>query len=71
MDTYIWTIYVLLGWSLLDHGGWWFWYVLGFGLLWFYWLFTFTSIFIRGIGLKFSFFVGSLCGLGTRVTVAS
>jgi hypothetical protein len=23
------------------------------------------------IGLKFSFFVGSLCGLGTRVIVAS
>jgi hypothetical protein len=25
----------------------------------------------KGIGLKFSFFVGSLCGLGTRVIVAS
>jgi hypothetical protein len=28
-------------------------------------------IFIREIGLKFSFFVGSLCGLGIRVIVAS
>jgi hypothetical protein len=26
---------------------------------------------IREIGVKFSFFVGSLCGLGTSVTVAS
>jgi hypothetical protein len=31
----------------------------------------FVSIFIRGIGLKFSFFVGSLCGLGIRVIVVS
>ena len=31
----------------------------------------FASIFIREIGLKFSFFVGSFCGLGIRVTVAS
>jgi hypothetical protein len=27
--------------------------------------------FIREIGLKFSLFVGSLCGLGIRVIVAS
>jgi hypothetical protein len=32
---------------------------------------NFGSIFIREIGLKFSFFVGSLCGLGIRVIVAS
>ena len=31
----------------------------------------FASIFIREIGVKFSFFVGSLCGLGIRVIVAS
>jgi hypothetical protein len=31
----------------------------------------FAAIFIREIGLKFSFFVGSLCGLGIRVIVAS
>jgi hypothetical protein len=31
----------------------------------------FASIFISKIGLKFSFFVGTLCGLGIRVTVAS
>jgi hypothetical protein len=31
----------------------------------------FASIFIREIGLKFSFFVGSLCALGIRVIVAS
>jgi len=31
----------------------------------------FASIFISKIGLKFSFLVGSLCGLGIRVTVAS
>ena len=31
----------------------------------------FESIFLREIGLKFSFFVGSLCGLGIRVIVAS
>jgi hypothetical protein len=31
----------------------------------------FASIFIREIGLKLSFFVGSVCGLGIRVTVAS
>ena len=31
----------------------------------------FASIFIRAIGLKFFFFVGSLCGLGIRVIVAS
>jgi hypothetical protein len=31
----------------------------------------FASIFIREIGLKFSFFVGSLCGLGIRVILAS
>jgi hypothetical protein len=30
----------------------------------------FESIFIRGNGLKFPFFVGSLCGLGIRVIVA-
>jgi hypothetical protein len=28
-------------------------------------------IFIREIGLKYSFFAGSLCGLGNRVTVLS
>ena len=28
-------------------------------------------LFIREIGLKFSFFVGYLCGLGIRVIVAS
>ena len=32
---------------------------------------SFASIFISEIGLKFSFFVGSLCGLGIRVIVAS
>jgi len=31
----------------------------------------FVSIFLREIGLKFSFFVGSLCGLDIKVTVAS
>jgi hypothetical protein len=31
----------------------------------------FASVFIREICLKFSFFVGSLCGLGNRVIVAS
>jgi hypothetical protein len=31
----------------------------------------FALIFIREIGLKFSIFVGSLCGLGIRVIVAS
>jgi hypothetical protein len=31
----------------------------------------FASIFIREIGLKYSIFVGSLCGLGIRVIVAS
>jgi hypothetical protein len=32
---------------------------------------NFASIFIREFGLKFSIFVGSLCGLGIRVIVAS
>jgi hypothetical protein len=32
---------------------------------------VFTSMFIREIGLKFSFFVWSLCGLGISVIVAS
>jgi hypothetical protein len=31
----------------------------------------FALIFIRKIGLNFSFFVGSLCGLGIRVIAAS
>jgi hypothetical protein len=31
----------------------------------------FASIFIREFGLKFSFFVGSLCVLGMKVIVAS
>ena len=31
----------------------------------------FASIFIRDIGLKFSFIVGSFCSLGVRVIVAS
>jgi hypothetical protein len=31
----------------------------------------FASIFKREIGLKFSIFVGSFCGLGIRVIVAS
>jgi hypothetical protein len=31
----------------------------------------FASIFIMEIGLKFSFFVGSLCGFGIIITVAS
>ena len=30
----------------------------------------FSSVFMREIGLKFSFFVESLCGLGMSVTVA-
>jgi hypothetical protein len=32
---------------------------------------NFSSIFIRGIGLKFSSFVGSLCDLDIRVIEAS
>ena len=32
---------------------------------------VFASIFIREICLKFSIFVGSFCGLGVRVIVAS
>jgi hypothetical protein len=31
----------------------------------------FALIFIREIGLKFSMFVGSFCGLGIRVIVAT
>jgi hypothetical protein len=31
----------------------------------------FASIFIKKIGLRFSFFVGSLCGFGICITVAS
>jgi len=31
----------------------------------------FLSVFIREISLKFSFFVGSFCGLGIKVIVAS
>jgi hypothetical protein len=31
----------------------------------------FVSIFIKEIGLKFSIFVGSFCGLGIRVMAAS
>jgi hypothetical protein len=31
----------------------------------------FASILLRKFGVKFSFFIGSLCGLGIRVTVAS
>jgi hypothetical protein len=31
----------------------------------------FASIFIREIGMKFSIFVGFLCGLGIRLIVAS
>ena len=31
----------------------------------------FASIFIREIGLKFTIFIGYLCGLGIRVIVAS
>jgi hypothetical protein len=31
----------------------------------------FASIFIREIGLKFSIFVGSFCGLGIRIIVAT
>jgi hypothetical protein len=31
----------------------------------------FTSIFIREIGLKFCFFVGSLCSVGIRAILAS
>jgi hypothetical protein len=34
-------------------------------------LIIFASIFIREIGLKFSIFVGSFCGLSSRVIVAS
>ena len=34
-------------------------------------LIVFASIIIKGISLKFSFFVGSLCGLGIRVIVSS
>jgi hypothetical protein len=34
-------------------------------------LIIFASIFIINIGLKFSFFVEPLCGLGMRVIVAS
>ena len=32
---------------------------------------NFASVFIREIGQKLSFFVGSLCALGIRVTVGS
>jgi hypothetical protein len=31
----------------------------------------FASLFIREIGLKYSFFVGSLCGVGIRIIVVS
>jgi hypothetical protein len=33
--------------------------------------FIFASIILRDIGLKFSFFVGSLCGLDVRIIVVS
>ena len=36
-----------------------------------YFLSIFASILIREIGLKFYIFVGSFCGLGIRVIVAS
>jgi hypothetical protein len=36
-----------------------------------YFIEFFAVIFISEIGLKPSFFVGTLCGLGTRVTVDS
>jgi hypothetical protein len=43
----------------------------GFEVIWIQFmrilLSTFASIFISEIGLKFSFFVGCLCGLGARV----
>ena len=31
---------------------------------------SFVSIFLRNIGLNFSFFVGSLCGLNMKIIVA-
>jgi hypothetical protein len=34
-----------------------------------FYLSIFASIFIREVGLKFSIFVGSFCGLGIRVIV--
>jgi hypothetical protein len=34
-------------------------------------MYYFVSIFISDICLKFSFFFGSFCGLGIRVTMAS
>jgi hypothetical protein len=47
----------------------------GFDVFWIrfggFLLSIFGWIFIREIGLMFSFFVGSLCGLGIRVIVAS
>jgi hypothetical protein len=36
-----------------------------------YFIEYFASIFIREIGMKFSIFVGSFCGLGIRVILAS
>jgi hypothetical protein len=36
-----------------------------------YFIEDFTSLFIKEIGLKFSFSVESLCGLGLRVTMSS
>ena len=52
-----WTISPSLWWSQLDHGGWFFWCVLGFSLPVFYWVFL----------NQFSFLVMSLCGLGITV----
>ena len=37
-DFVCWTIPASLGWSWLDHGGWWFWCVFGFNLLVFDWV---------------------------------
>jgi hypothetical protein len=51
------------GWMVVLMSSWiWLWRIL---------LKIFALIFIKEIGLKFSIFVGSFCGLGIRVIVSS
>jgi hypothetical protein len=65
-----WTIEpASLGWRLLDHSGLYFWFVPGFCLQVFYCVFFYQCSWEK-LGLKFSYFIQSLCGLGIRASLA-
>lgn len=70
-DFVYWIIPASLGWCLFDLGGCSFWCILRLGLQIFYYFIEYSCICVQKRNWPVIFLVGSFCGLGVWVTVAS